>query len=255
MATLTRTPFRGVTNIVRFNWHFYVLSALALEGSLLLMGFVPVTFRVFLLLGAASIIVPTLISLIVSYYIYDCLDLYSFNWLGDLSIPKNGHLLTINAGFDETSGLLAQRFPQAVLRVYDFYNPAKHTEVSIERARKAYPAYPGTEVITTAHIPTPDGWANVVFLILAAHEIRDETERITFFNEVHRTLKPGGMVVVVEHLRDLPNFGAYTVGFLHFHAKKTWLHTFNGAHFSIQSEQKLTPFISVFMLQKNGNIP
>ena len=35
MATLTRTPFQGVTNIVRFNWHFYVLLALALEGLLL----------------------------------------------------------------------------------------------------------------------------------------------------------------------------------------------------------------------------
>ncbi|MBO0939458.1 methyltransferase domain-containing protein [Fibrella sp. HMF5335] len=255
METLGRTPFQGVTNIVRFNWHFYALAGLSVVILLLVFVLAPAPFGALALLAVAAILVPTLISLGVSYYVYDYSPLYALDWLEALAIPENGHLLTIHAGFDETSGLLARRFPQATLRVYDFYDPTKHTEISIERARNAYPAYPGTEAITTAHIPTPDGWADVVFLILAAHEIRDETERILFFNEVRRTLKPDGRVLVVEQLRDLPNFGAYTVGFLHFHAKKTWLRTFNRARLSVKSAQKLTPFISVFVLQNDGITP
>jgi Methyltransferase domain len=249
MEALTRTPFQGVTNIVRFNWHFYIFSALVVTALLVGSGLPPAPFDVLILLAAAAVVVPTVISLAVSYYVYDQSDLYSLRWLDKLGIPPNGHFLTINAGFDETSGLLAQHFPQAILRVYDFYDPAKHTEVSIERARKAYPPYPGTQTITTTHIPIPDGWADVVFLVLAAHEIRHEAERIAFFTEVRRTVKSSGQVIVVEHLRDWANFGAYTVGFLHFYSKLTWLKTFSAASFSLKMERKLTPFISLFVLQ------
>lgn len=252
MATLTRTSFQGVTNIVRFNWHFYVLSAGAVGLFWMVARFTPYPYGALAMLAAIAILVPTLVSLGVSYYVYDRSDLYSLNWLGDLAIPKNAQLLTINAGFDETSALLAQRFPQAILHVYDFYDPAKHTEISIKRARNAYLAYPGTQPMSTAHIPLPDDFIDVAFLILAAHEIRNETERITFFNELRRTLRPDGLVVVVEHLRDPPNFGAYTVGFMHFQSKNTWLTTFNQSGFLLVRERKITSFISAFFLQKNG---
>ena len=43
-----------------------------------------------------------------------------------------------------------------------------------------------------------------------------ETERTLFFKELHRILKREGELVIVEHLRDLPNFLAYTIGFFHY---------------------------------------
>jgi hypothetical protein len=35
-------------------------------------------------------------------------------------------------------------------------------------------------------------------------------------------LKDDGKIIVTEHQRDLPNFIAYTIGFFHFYANRTW---------------------------------
>ena len=63
---------------------------------------------------------------------------------------------------------------------------------------------------------------------------------------------PKGQVIVTEHLRDTANFIAYNIGFLHFHSKETWLQTFRNAGFKVFQEIKITPFISTFILTKNG---
>lgn len=92
-----------------------------------------------------------------------------------------------------------------------------------------------------------------MFLILAAHEIRQEAERIRFFRELSRILRPTGSVVVVEHLRDEINLLAYTIGFLHFLSKTTWLSTFANAPFPVYRQLKITPFVTAFILRKHGS--
>ncbi len=69
----------------------------------------------------------------------------------------------------------------AHLQVFDFYDPHLHTEISIKRARKAYPAHPNTQSIQTSSIPLPNEVADSIFLVLAAHEIRNHAERARFF--------------------------------------------------------------------------
>jgi SAM-dependent methyltransferase len=247
---LTRTRFQGVLNIIRFNWPFFASTAAGIFVLLAGMAFAPNGLRLWLLVGTLAALVGTLISLGVSYYVYDYTDLYELPWLADVPIPAQANLLTINAGFDETSATLALRYPQAALRVYDFYDPARHTEPSIERARRTYPAYPGTARISTARIPEETASVDAVFLIFAAHEIRDDSERTRFFAEVARVLRPEGRAVVVEHLRDVPNFLAYTIGFLHFYSRRTWLATFQKAGLFVETEQLFTPFVRVFQLQR-----
>jgi ubiquinone/menaquinone biosynthesis C-methylase UbiE len=61
-----------------------------------------------------------------------------------------------------------------------------------------------------------------IFLIFAAHEIRNEAERTSFFKQLKNVLKDDGKIIVTEHQRDLPNFIAYTIGFFHFYTNKTW---------------------------------
>ena len=245
-----RKPLQGVGNIVRFNWHFYVAVALVLCAEVALRSYLPGLVRwvadglVFVMLSV------TVVSLLVSAYIYDFSSLYSLRWLDDL--PEGATVVNIHAGFDESSALLAERFPSANLTVFDFYDPEKHTEVSIRRARRAYPAFPGTEAVSTDHLPAADHSADLVVLMLAAHEIRQKAERILFFKEVNRITKRGGSVIIVEHLRDRANFQAYTIGFLHFLPKLMWETTFAAAGFKLGSERKLTPFISIFKLEPNG---
>lgn len=245
-----RKPFQGILNIIRFNWHFYALSL----GLLLLLFIVALTFKSFdgsLYLVCAIILWLNIISLSVSYYVYDLSSLYDFNWL---DVKQNeGRLINISAGFDETSAVLKMKFPEAELIVLDFYDPSIHTEVSIKRARKAYPVFPGTRRIATLDLQLEDNSADKVFVILSAHEIRDKHERIAFFKELKRVVKPTAQIFIVEHLRDAANFLAYSIGFFHFYSRSSWCETFLAAELKIQKEIKITPFISTFILEKNGS--
>jgi hypothetical protein len=256
MDTLIRTPYQGVTNIIRFNWHFYVAATgfvVLLLATSIFQGGLMFWFCILLSIG---IVTSTFISLFVSYYVYDRSDLYDFHWLRRFSKWENLNIVNIHAGFDETSAILKRNFPDGSLQVFDFYDPEKHTEVSIERARKAYPPFDGTVKITTSKLPISANTADIIFNIFALHEIRDGQERIQFLAEQVGGLTNGGRIVVVEHLRDLPNFLAYTIGFLHFFSAKEWANNFQHAGLAIENEFKITAFITVFILRKlNGNTP
>lgn len=247
-----RKPFQGVYNIVRFNWHFYVYAFGFILLLVVVSFFVNNLFRNLFLLGATTTFFTSFISLLVSYYVYDYSDLYRMNWLRNLSFKKGDRIVNINAGFDECSVLLAKKIKDINLKVFDFYDSEKHTEISIERARKAYSPYPKTVSIKTTKIPLEENSADHVFVLLAAHEIRNDEERILFFKEIKRILKEDGKVTIVEHLRDLPNFMAYTIGFLHFYSKRSWLNTFQAADLSLSQEFKITPFVSSFILNVHG---
>ncbi|TMM57018.1 class I SAM-dependent methyltransferase [Maribacter algarum] len=248
MDTL-RKPLQGVWNIVRFNWHFYILSiglAMVLLYLSSIQTVIPQEYMVFASLAIVSII---LISLLASLYIYDLSGLYSLKWMDRLGLSEKNSIVNINAGFDETSELLVKRYSDAKFSVLDFYDAKKHTEISIKRARKAYPPYPNTLSITTDGVPLEDNSVDIIFAILSAHEIRNNAERIVFFKELKRALKPNGKIVVTEHLRDAPNFLAYTIGFFHFHSKSTWLMTFKNSNLKVSKEIKITPFLTTFVLQ------
>lgn len=250
---LIRKPFQGVINIIRFNWHFYVLAGVFIGIALLFAFALSYPYQPILLIFVTLATITIAVSLGVSHYAYDRSPLYAFNWL---PLPEQDdalHILNLHAGFDETSALLRQKFPHGKLSVIDFYDPQKHREPSIRRARKAYPPYPGTLRATTGQLPLENGTVDRVFVILSAHEIRDERERIEFFRELNRIMKPGAVLYVTEHLRDIPNFLAYTIGFLHFHSHNSWMRTFREAGFRVEREIGTTPFISTFLLHKNGN--
>jgi len=248
MERSLRKPFQGVLNIIRFNWHFYVVALLLITLLLVFTFLKPSVYNLYLYLFIAAAILGTSLSLLASYYIYDISNLYSLKWLDDLKIQKNAFILNINAGFDETSTLLKSKYPDAKLKALDFYNPFKHNEVSIERARKAYPAFPGTELIDTAKINLALNNVDCIFLILAAHEIRDKKEQITFFEQLKSTLKIEGKIVVVEHNRDFYNFLVYNFGCFHFFSPKRWTTVFKDAGLKLTQTKKITPFINVYYL-------
>lgn len=244
-----RKPFQGVWNIVRFNWHFYLFS-ICLVAALLGFAFTGTLIHTnYLVLPAITILLVTIISLLASSYVYDFSNLYSLQWMDGLSMKHPESIVNVNAGFDETSSILVQKYPEAEFTVLDFYNSKIHTEISIKRARNAYPPFPGTISIDSNQFPIKDQSVDLMFAILSAHEIRDENERILFFNELKRSLKEKGSIIVAEHLRDIPNFLAYTIGFFHFHSKKTWFKTFKSANLKVTKEIKITPLLQVFVLQ------
>jgi hypothetical protein len=247
-----RKSFQGLTNIIRFNWHFYVIALLVVIALSGVSIFLSTNLKIIAYLFISATLLLTTISIFVSYYVYDLSNLYTFDWLTGIEFRKGQKIININAGFDETSSILAEKFPQVSLKAFDFYDPVKHTEISIERARRAYPSFSGTINISTDKIPLEKNSVDFIFLILSAHEIRDNEERILFFNQLTNLLLPSGKIILVEHTRDVYNFLAYNVGFFHFLSKKTWKQNFSAANLVEESNYSITPFISVFILRKNG---
>lgn len=242
-----RRKFQGVLNILSFNRHFYLFgfSALALiVASHILFGWPTLLFWIVVLAFIYGLVMP----LIVSAYVYDFSGYYNFDWLKKLNIPdsKDKQILNINAGFDETSFIIKKLFPQADLKVFDFYDSKRHTEPAIKRARKVSLVYPNTQQIMSGAIPQSDHSVDLIFLLSAVHEIRAQDEKIQFLKECHRVCTSNGSVIMVEHLRDFPNFIAFSVGFTHFFSRNVWKKAFAEAGFSSFNETKFTPFMSIF---------
>ncbi len=252
-----RKPFQGVWNIVRFNWHFYVILLGVIGWVIFLNAFfsewVTKPFDILNPIFCALLLLSLILSLVTSYWIYDRSELYQFSWLKNENIALDANIVNIHAGFDETSELIVKIFSPKQFTVLDFYNPKIHTEVSIKRARKAYPPYPGTLPVKSTQLPLENKSVDVIFVILTAHEIRQEDERTLFFKELHRSLKDDGMIVLTEHLRDFPNFFAFNIGFYHFLPLSEWNRNFKDADLKIKRRISITPFVNTFILKKNGN--
>ena len=242
-----RRKFQGVLNILSFNRHFYFFGILVLVVVLVSRLFIEWPNALFwIIIGAFAY--GLLMPLIVSAYVYDFSGYYNFNWLKNV-IHESKNVQTIaniNAGFDETSFIIEEKFPRSGLKVFDFYNAKQHTEPAIQRARKVSLIYPGTKPIASNAIPLDNQSVDIVFLLSAVHEIRSHDEKIRFLKECYRICKPNGKVIMVEHLRDFPNFIAFSVGFTHFFSRAVWKNAFDRAGFGSFEETKFTPFMSIF---------
>lgn len=244
---IKRRKFQGVLNILSFNRHFYIVGLIVLAliiVSHLLFNWSNLLYWIIIFSFIYGLIMP----LIISAYVYDFSGYYNLDWLKKFNIEDSNDksILNINAGFDETSFIIKNIFPKSNLKVFDFYNAKQHTEPAIIRARKVSLVYPNTEQIKSNLIPLKDKSVDTIFLLSAAHEIRLNEEKIQFLKECYRVCKKDGKVIMVEHLRDFPNFLAFSIGFTHFFSKRVWRKAFQKAGFSSFNETKFTPFMSIF---------
>lgn len=242
-----RGRYEGMWNVVRFNWPKYVLGCsgiLAAFGVAWLFPDVRLLFIAFGLLGTVVVLLP----LLASHVIYDRSTLYKMPWLDGLHARPPRHVLNLNAGFDESSRILHDRFPASALTVVDLFDAARCTEPSIVRARTAYPPYPGTLLTQDGKLPVLTGSADRVIAFLSLHEVRTHADRVALLKEIRRTLATDGHLVVTEHLRDLPNILAFTIGVFHFHPKAAWTRAFREAGLQLIAEHRTADFITTFIL-------
>src|SRR5579859_940236 len=242
-----RRKFQGVLNILSFNRHFYVFGLAVLVLLFISHSLVKWPDLCFWIIVAAflyGLIMP----LLVSAYVYDFSGYYELHWMEAIvrDQEKVKMIVNINAGFDETSFIIKDKFPRSDLKAFDFYNAKQHTEPAIKRARKVSLVYPDTQQVASGSIPLMERTVDIVFLLSAAHEIRSQEEKVLFLKECHRLCQQGGKVVMVEHLRDFPNFLAFSVGFTHFFSRSVWKNAFERAGFTSFQETKFTPFMSIF---------
>lgn len=246
-----RTPWQGMVSIARFNWPFYLSAAIIAVLSIIaffLSDHVWLQLAcLFAWLGSFYFI---FVSLGASHWIYDRSDVYRFKWLKEaLKDCERQRIIFCHSGFDDASGLLKQEYPESDFRVLDHYDPATMTEASIRRARKAFP--PSADTIAVPHNcwTTEDGWADVVLGFLAIHEFRKVEERVAWFREAKRCLKPSGKIIIIEHQRDFANFLAFGPGFLHFHSARSWRESWEGAGLRETKRFRVSPWIQVSVIE------
>ncbi len=198
-----------------------------------------------ILIGALLL---TLVSLVVSHWVYDRCGLYEFSWLDQVRLNPGDTIINLTAGFDEISHVLEERFREQDIRIFDFYDAENHTEPSVKRARAHYPLHPQSENVTTQELPAGDASVSLILGIFAVHEIRSHPERVLFFKELARILKPGGEIIILEHLRDFSNLFAYHIGAFHFHRRSAWLSAFSEAGLSGVKEGRKAGFLTQFTL-------
>jgi SAM-dependent methyltransferase len=245
-----RTPFHGVSQIVRFNWPSYVAAAAVVTAASWAIPRLALTPPVHIALFAAVGLVSlwTAGSLAASWLVYDFSTLMTLRWIpGALGLRPN-EWINMHAGLDETTPMLRTVFGGSRGRVYDIFDPAEMTEPSIARARRLAHADLASTAVDFRRLPAESSSVDAVLLLLSAHELRTDAARVTLFCEIRRVLAPGGRVVVAEHLRDGANFLAFGPGFLHFHSRRSWTRSFTRARFAIHKEFSITPFVRVFVL-------
>lgn len=188
-------------------------------------------------------------SLGISHLIYDRSDLYRWVWLERALQGSNmRHAVFCHCGFDESSAELRGKFHEVQWQLLDHFDEKQMTEASIRRARALFPPSPDTLPSRHNEWPVNAQSVDVVFGLLAIHELRNEAERTAWFAESRRCLRQGGRVVLVEHVRDLANFLAFGPGFLHFHSPANWRRCWEVAGLRSIDEFRVTPFIRIFVL-------
>lgn len=245
-----RGKWQGMMTIARFNWPFYVAAIAVLISSLT--GWFLVPAPVLKLVSGIAFAGSTYFlfcSLSVAHLIYDRSDLYRWGWLERALHGSNmRQAIFCHSGFDEASLELREKFGDVQWQILDHFDKTQMTETSIRRARAMFPPTPGTLSARHDAWPVAAGSADVVFGLLAIHELRSEAERSAWFVESKRCLREGGRVVLVEHVRDPANFLAFGPGFMHFHSPASWRRCWETAGFRLADEFRITPFVRVFVL-------
>ncbi len=160
---------------------------------------------------------------------------------------ENDRVVVAHAGLDEVSHPLRKRHA-GHLETINFFSRLEKIEPSIRRAQTSAPE-------TLSNEPNPKdpllkaSTADWIVAFMCLHELRSPRLRKTILTELRHGLNNGGQLVIVEHLRDIPNALAFTVGVFHFMSKRTWKIDFATAGLIVVTEKKITPFVSMFRLQ------
>ena len=244
-----RGQFDGVLQIVRYNWSLYVAAIFvpALVVGLVLAVHPPAVLAALLILGAIAAVFWLALSLAVSHYVYDRSDLYRWEWIRERVAPNPRHVVNVHAGLDEISLALQKMYPAAEVAILDVYDPAEMPEPSIARARREDRSRLASIKADFRKLALQTASADLVTVIFVAHELRRPASKESFFRELARVIKPGGSVLLVEHLRDTWNLLAFGPGAFHFFPRSEWLRVAEATGFRLSEEISRTVFVRAFV--------
>lgn len=234
----------GAVRIFLYNWPIY--AATWLGAGLLL---VVLRGRPFSILLGTVALAWSAVSLLVSFYVYDRSALSSSRWIAPLLSGRARDWATVHAGLDAELDLDGI-FPGRCVARLDVFDPASMPSGAIRRARRRTPAAHEAIACAPTSLALPDQACDALVVAFTAHELRDPRLRERFMDEAHRALRPGGRLLLVEHLRDVANLLAFGPGFLHFLPRREWLRLAAHAGFAVAGEARITPWVMALSLER-----
>jgi SAM-dependent methyltransferase len=181
------------------------------------------------------------------HWMFDRSPLLAGLWLRDELPSPPKRWIQLSVCLEETTLPMEAVFPNVEGRTLDLYDPQVMTEPAVARAKQAK-GDSGASATVSA-IAVDDGWADLVVVTLAAHEVRDAVAREQLFRELRRITAPTGRVILIEHLRNPAAFLAFGPGLFHFLPRREWLRLCDRIGLKIESERDITPFVHVFRLR------
>jgi SAM-dependent methyltransferase len=233
------SAYAGMGQVARFNWPAYAGAA----GLVAMALVAPRRLRRPLAAIAVGAAWFAAASLVATNVVYDRSEFAGWEWPRRLFRRPPRRVAVLHAGLDNVSAHVCRLWPEAEVEVVDFYDPATMTEPAIARARGD--TRKGDEL--AAMRPGLDA----AFVVLAAHELRTRPDRAEFFSRVAEALAPAGRLVLVEHLRDLPNALVYGPGAWHFLPRADYLVAFEDARLKLLEERSMTPFLRLWVLGRS----
>ena len=239
----------GAVRIFLYNWPVFVGTW---TGAVIVLLCLPLVRAPLAWVGAVvatSALAWSLVSLLVSFFIYDKSRLVAGVWVPPLLGKRIETWATIHAGLDAEIELDAVMPGRCVARL-DIFDREVMTSPSIKRARVRTAAANPAASCSPMALALGDEACDAVVVAFTAHEIRDRGAREQFFHELRRTLRPGGRVLLVEHLRDFANLAAFGPGFLHFVSRREWLRLASHAKLDVASQTRITPWVMALTLER-----
>ena len=116
-------------------------------------------------------------------------------------IKPNGQMVDVGCGPGYLAAQISQKFPDVKIAGLDI------NELTLKNAKRTWSpdVYPGLEFLTgdAQQLPFPDNSLDFIVSSLSLHHWPDAQ---TVFQEIFRTLKPGGKVLIFDLRRDSPSY-------------------------------------------------
>ena len=236
------TPF----DVISFNWPPFALGPLiAIASGVAVLAILPSPVSFLFGVAAVAAVAATSAALVAVVWVFSVTAERRWGWVVGVADSPQAWL-NVTTGFDDSTPTLTERLAGTRGSTIDVVETAAPLDGPQRLGRDRFPPTGRAATPATLESALRDVALDCAFLLMAAHEF-DDAERLTLFTSIADRLRPDGRLVVVEHLRDLPNTLAFGLGARHFQARETWLGLAHDAGLTTLQERSLSPFVRGFV--------
>jgi SAM-dependent methyltransferase len=143
-------------------------------------------------------------------------------------VGERAVIADLHIGTWRHSHLLTELRPEATVHSVNCWNaggPPSEANVKQLHELEGPPQHPTFETIAALDfkVPLADRSCDAVVMGFGIHEIDARGPREQLFDEARRLLRPGGKLLLFEHLVDLENFVIFGPGIAHWPRRREWL--------------------------------